>query len=182
MRLSFSPGGREGHNRLCPLVVQARAAYLAEHLRHIRRTPPIGPRKFLDWAPAFPIWAIEILVWALVDSPRDGAQGSAWILMACGQHPQLMGGMYRLGPRAHLQFRQDLRDMVGRGLGRRREALCDLGVAQPLGQQQEDLELAWRETDWISPGGGARAAWKTTNTGLAQPLARDLRGRRRAQA
>src|SRR5262245_19432064 len=69
MRLSSSPGAGAGHNRWCPLVVQARAAYLPEHLRHIWRTPRLGPREFLDWAPAFPVWATVFLDWARVASP-----------------------------------------------------------------------------------------------------------------
>ena len=97
-----------------------------------------------------------------------------------GDEPHLIGAAHGLGARARVELGQDGGDMMLDGLRRGREPLGDLGVAQSFGQQQQDLELARGEASGVRLGGGTGTTRQPTDTGGAQPPARDLGGGRRA--
>src|SRR4051812_23928701 len=72
--------------------------------------------------------------------------------------PESLRGARRLEPRPHVELAQDRRHVVVDRLLRQVQALGDLGIAQPLGQEREHVELASRETRGIAARRGARTA------------------------
>src|SRR5262249_34665454 len=103
--------------------------------------------------------------WARLIPIFDPLCGGGW-RRRLGDQPEVMGEARRLGARTRLQFGQDGGDMVLDRLGRGGEAVGDLAVAQPLGEQEQDLELAWGEASGIGLGGGTGTTWQPTNARL----------------
>src|SRR4051794_18976335 len=64
----------------------------------------------------------------------------------------------RLASRVHVELAQDRRDVVPDSLLRQEEPFGDLGVAETLGHQRQDVELARGEVGWVLAGSQPRAA------------------------
>lgn len=63
--------------------------------------------------------------------------------------------------------------MVIDGLYRNVQSVSKLGIGVPVDQQREHLDLARCESGRIAARRGARAAWNSAHTEVAQPLAHD---------
>src|SRR3954454_15683179 len=81
-----------------------------------------------------------------------------------------------LAARPDPELGEDRRDVVLDGLARQEQPLRDVAIAQALGDQREDIELARGEVGGVLAGRTARAAREATRAALAQ-LAGDHRGR-----
>jgi hypothetical protein len=72
----------------------------------------------------------------------------------------------RLGTASNAELAEDgSHVMVDRPRGEE-EALTDLGVAQPLRYEIEDLDLAWREQVRVASGGGPWTPWQPAGATL----------------
>src|SRR3954462_9661904 len=81
-----------------------------------------------------------------------------------------------LATRPDPELGEDRRDVVLDGLARQEQPLRDVAIAQALGDQREDIELARGEVGGVLAGRPARTARQSTRPALAQ-LAGDDRDR-----
>src|SRR5436190_417082 len=93
--------------------------------------------------------------------------------------PTRLGG--RLAPRTHVELPQDRGNVVVDSSLGEEEAIGDLGIAQTLGDEQEDLELAWSKARWVRTRGPSGPTRKRTDAVLAQAAGGERSRRRRTE-
>src|SRR3954447_9253180 len=126
----------------------------------------------------FDLTAMMRLGW--VGAHREGAL--RWgvghpILVSGREETESAGGGGDVGTGVDVELGQDVTDVMANCLGGEAEALCYLGVAQPGGQERQDLELAGRQVGGSGTGTWARSAGNGSHATLPE-LTRGQRGRR----
>ena len=81
-----------------------------------------------------------------------------------------------------VELAQDRGDVVGDRLCGEEQPLRDVGVAQPLGDERQDLELARGQVGGVLPCPAARSARQPASAALAQAARDDRRRGPRAQS
>ena len=99
--------------------------------------------------------------------------GPAPLVLGRGD-PEAAGGRGGLAARPDAQLGQQRRDVVLDGLGRQRQPGGDLGVAEPLGEQAEHLDLPAGEAGRVGGRGPGRAAGDVPVAALPEPAAQPL--------
>ena len=103
----------------------------------------------------------------------SGPEGSS----ASHDEADAVGRCGRLAATADVEFAEDRRDVMVDGFLGDEQPVGDLRVAQVLGEQREDLQLAGSEPGRVGPGLSARSARDPTRAAGSQP-AHDHRRRR----
>jgi hypothetical protein len=89
----------------------------------------------------------------------------------CETEPSRGGG--DLTARPHIELAQDRGDVVIDGLPAHDQPFGDLGVAKPLGEQRQNLQLTTGQPGRVRPGPGARSTRDPPFAQLAQPASGD---------
>ena len=126
-----------------------------------------------EWAPRGPLCAIPVSMRSgsehKADEGERGGPGSA--------QAERGGPLARLRPVTHAQLGQHRRHVMVDGPGGDHEALGDLGVAQAVGHQLQDLELTVAEAGRVAPRRRASAALDArAPMARSRPVARNAAG------